>query len=122
VPITSDLADKLKRAASDRSINAPLLMKPDGTPWTVGDQRRPFQKVMDCLGLTGTVYLLRHSSIIRSLLAGTPTRLVASLHDTSVTEIERTYSVHIADHGEAIARRGLLTRQPASDKIIPLRK
>ena len=39
-----------------------------------------------------TAYALRHCSIVRMLLAGIPARLVASLHDTSVAEIERHYS------------------------------
>ena len=36
-----------------------------------------------------TAYALRHSSIIRALLAGVPVRVVAVNHDTSVTMLER---------------------------------
>ena len=55
-----------------------------------------------------TAYAFRHSSIVRQLLASVPVRLVASLHDTSVTEIERHYSKYIAEHSDALSRRALL--------------
>jgi hypothetical protein len=38
------------------------------------------------------MYALRHSSIVRQLLAGVPVRIVAAGHDTSVKMIEHTYS------------------------------
>ena len=52
------------------------------------------------------------ASIVRQLLAGVPIRLVAALHDTSVTEIERHYSKHIAEHSDVISRRALLADEP----------
>jgi hypothetical protein len=51
---------------------------------------------------------LRHSNIVRQLLAGVPTRVVAVNHDTSVAMIEKTYSRYIGDHSDAVARRALL--------------
>lgn len=51
---------------------------------------------------------LRHTSIVRQLLAGVPIRVVAALHDTSVEMIERNYSEHIADHADELARPTLL--------------
>ena len=42
-----------------------------------------------------TIYALRHTSIVRQLLGGVPTRVVAAGHDTSVAMIERHYSTHI---------------------------
>jgi hypothetical protein len=51
---------------------------------------------------------LRHSSIVRQLLAGVPVRVVAVNHDTSIVMIERTYSRHIGDHADALARVALL--------------
>jgi hypothetical protein len=50
-------------------------------------------------------YALWHSSIVRQLREGVPTRLVASLHDTSVTMIERNYAFYITDALDKIARR-----------------
>jgi hypothetical protein len=71
-----------------------------------------------------TLYALRHSSIVRQLLAGVPTRVVASHHDTSVVMIERTYSKYILDHSDALVRRGLLDveRPPAGDNVLTLRR
>ena len=66
-----------------------------------------------------TLYALRHSSIVRQLLANVPIRIVATLHDTSVKMIERTYSRHIAEHTDALARRALLdVSQPTANNVI----
>lgn len=54
-----------------------------------------------------TLYALRHSSIVRQILRGVPLRVVAALHDTSVTMIERNYSRYIAGQADAIARAAL---------------
>jgi hypothetical protein len=68
-----------------------------------------------------TLYALRHSSIVRQLLAGTPIRLVAVAHDTSVNMIERTYSHHIADVSDVPLRRALLDiGEPTEPNIVPL--
>jgi len=69
-----------------------------------------------------TLYALRHSSIVRHLLAGTPIRVTADMHDTSVAMLERTYSRFIADHSDALTRRALLdiAPQPAGDKVVAL--
>jgi hypothetical protein len=66
---------------------------------------------------------LRHSSIVRQLLAGVPVRVVAANHDTSVTMLERTYSRHVGDHFDALARAALLDtmpEQPPGDKVVSL--
>ena len=64
---------------------------------------------------------LRHSSIVRALLAGTPTRVVASSHDTSTTILERVYSAFVLDFADPVARLGLLdTTQPAETNIVNL--
>ena len=60
-----------------------------------------------------TIYALRHSSIVRQLLAGVPVRIVAAGHDTSVVMIERTYSRYIGDHSDALARGAMLDMAPA---------
>jgi integrase len=112
VPITDVLAAKLK---SNRPKGASLLLRTDGRPWQ-SDKRKDdhaqlWKRAADAAGLpAGTVmYSLRHSAIIRGLLAGIPTRLVAALADTSVGVLERTYSHFITDYAGDIARRGLLT-------------
>jgi integrase len=109
VPIPASLAVKLRRAAADRPGAAALLTKTDGTRWQRADHVRPFAQAAAQAGLAGvTSIALRHSSIIRALLAGVPIRVVAVSHDTSVAMLERTYSAHIADHSDAVGRRALL--------------
>jgi integrase len=115
VPITPELAKKLK---SNRAPDAPLLLRADGRAWqsiNQGDHTWPFRvAVAACKLETGsdgkkvTAYSLRHSFIVRSLLAGTPTRVVASLADTSIRMLEAHYSPYILDHADSVARLGLL--------------
>jgi integrase len=120
VPITPVLASKLKQIAFGRWPAEPLLLRHDGQPWqpSKGDHIRLFRRAAERAGLTGvTVYALRHSSIVRSLLAGVPARIVAVTHDTSIPMLERTYSHYIADHADEVARRGLLdTATPLAEQ------
>jgi hypothetical protein len=62
------------------------------------------------------MYALRHSNIVRQLLAGVPVRVVAVNHDTSVAMLERTYSRHIGDHADALVRAALLDTNLGSDR------
>jgi integrase len=115
VPITPGLAAKLRAAAGDRAPTAPLLLRADGNPWQPlhSDHLRLFALAAERAGLGGhTMYALRHSSIVRALLANVPIRLVADHHDTSVVMIEKTYSRYIAGHGDALIRCGLLDLSP----------
>jgi len=118
VPIPASLAAKLRRIAEGRAPTAPLLTKLSGKPWKKSDHSRPFARVARAAGLDPdevTIYALRHSSIVRQLLAGVPVRVVAVNHDTSVAMIERTYSRYIGDHADALARRALLDLGAAPD-------
>jgi hypothetical protein len=65
-----------------------------------------------------TMYALRHSSIVRMLLQNVPIRLVASLHDTSATMIEKHYSRYIVEHSDDISRRALLQHEPPSSENV----
>lgn len=120
VPITVQLAAKLKAAAAGRADDAPLFLQSDGTLW--GDNpgqtyHRQIDKVVTSIGLDPavvTMYALRHSSIVRMLLRNVPIRLVASLHNTSVQMIERTYSKYITEHSDDISRKALLQHVPPS--------
>jgi integrase len=126
VPITIVLAGKLKDAAGDRPIDAPLLINTDGVRWEESSYRRcflePFQCVVERAGLDPKItgYALRHSSIVRQLLAGVPTTVVAQLHDTSTKEIERHYAAYISDFADAIARRALLDTGMPAGNVVPL--
>jgi integrase len=125
VPITPGLAAKLREAAAGRPANAPLLLDGNGEPWQKGCQTKPFALAATAAGLdpaVATAYSLRHSSIVRQLLANVPVRLVAVLHDTSVQMIERTYSKYIANVGDQLARRALIDcdSAPTGDNVVPM--
>jgi hypothetical protein len=114
VPITVDLATKLK---SNRPAEAPLLLRADGQAWQSsqdGDHERLYRLAAERAGVKGSIYALRHSSVVRQLLAGIPIRVIAGTHDTSVTMIERTYSAYITEFSDALTRPALLDLgQPA---------
>jgi integrase len=118
IPITVQLAAKLKAAARGRAEDAPLLLQSDGTPWGRNPGQRYHRYVAEVVTAVGldpevvTMYALRHSSIVRMLLQNIPIRLVASLHNTSTTMIERTYSRFITEHSDDISRRALLQHEP----------
>jgi integrase len=125
VPITAALASVLKQEAAGRPSEAPLVLRSNGEAWGHGrsrHHRNDFRAVVKAAALDPdlvTLYSLRHSSIVRQLLANVPIRIVATLHDTSVKMIESTYSRHIAEHTDALARRALLdVSQPATDNVI----
>jgi integrase len=128
VPIPPDLAMRLLANARDRAAEAPLLTKPSGEPWKRADHLRLFRRAVALAGLDTvepviTLYALRHSSIVRQLLAGTPIRLVAVAHDTSVSMIEKTYSRHIADVSDVPLRRAMLdVGAPTDANVIPPRR
>src|SRR5262252_4072347 len=127
VPIPPALAAVLKQEATGRLSDAPLLLRSNGERWGHGrsrHHRNDMRAVVEAAGLDPdqvTLYALRHSSIVRMLLANVPIRVVATLHDTSVKMIERTYSKHIAEHTDAIARRALLdVSQPSVANVVAL--
>ena len=124
LPIPPALAKRLAVSASGRPAIAPLLMKPSGEPWRKSDHTRLFARAVVVAGQDTaevTIYALRHSSIVRQLLANVPVRVVAVNHDTSVAMIERTYSRYIGDHSDALARAALLdVTEVGIDKVVPL--
>jgi integrase len=124
VPITQGLAEKLRVAASGRPSTAPLLIRKNSSPWKKSDHSRPFARAVKAAGLNAdaiTIYALRHTNIVRQLLANVPVRVVAANHDTSVTMIEKTYSRYISDHSDTLIRRTLLDRAaPTDPNVIPL--
>ena len=122
MPITAALAARLKAAAAGRPSNAPLLLWRSDCGWGVepsANYRADFRAIVAAAGLDPaevTAYALRHCSIVRMLLAGIPARLVASLHDTSVTEIERHYSKYISEGGQREAATAANQRSAASPR------
>jgi integrase len=125
VPIPHGLATRLRVLTADRPATAPLLVKPSGATWKKSDHSRPFARAVAAAGQDPdevTMYALRHTNIVRQLLAGVPVRVVAVNHDTSILMLERTYSRHIGDHADALARAALLdTGEPAGANVVPIR-
>jgi integrase len=124
LPIPASLALRLRQLAAGHRPHAPLLRKASGEVWRAGDHRLAFRRTVARVGLDPdevTIYALRHSSIVRALLGGVPARVTAVNHDTSVVQLERTYSKYIADHSDAVARQALLNlEQPAAPNVLPL--
>jgi integrase len=92
VPITPALAAALQAAAGDREPGAPLLVRTDGTAWQssfAGDHTYLFAQVAERAGVTCSIYALRHSAIVRSLLANVPIRVISAISDTSTGQIEK---------------------------------
>jgi integrase len=127
VPITVQLAARLKAAVRGRADDAPLLVQSDGTPWGRNPGQRYHRhvaKVVTAIGLDPevvTMYALRHSSIVRMLLQNIPARVVASLHNTSIRMLEANYSRFITEYSDDITRAGLLSQPtPAADNVVAL--
>jgi integrase len=125
VPITPALAEELAAAVGNRPGDAPLLVSADGTAWASvrgSDLWKLFDAVARRAGIEASAYSLRHSSIVRALLANVPTRVVASAHDTSTTVLERVYSRYISDFADTVARRGLIeiSGPPAFDNVVAI--
>lgn len=126
VPITPQLAARLKVAAKGRPDNAPLLLQSDERSW--GDNpgqsyHREVDKIVAAIGCDpdATMYALRHSSITRMLLLNIPVRIVASLHNTSIRMIEKHYSESIVEHSDDISRKALLQHEgPRGDNVVVL--
>jgi hypothetical protein len=125
VPISPDLSTRLQHVAEERALDAPLLLRSDGKMWNGPNKRRfvhkPFAAVAKRVGVNETMYCLRHSSIVRSLLAGVPAQLVASNHDTSLQMLQKTYARFISHYGDDVARRALLSVAPAGANVVALR-
>jgi len=127
VPIPEALAARLRLTSAGKPGNAALMVKPSGEPWRRSDHSRLFKRaVRRAAGDPSevTVYALRHSNIVRQILANVPIRIVAVNHDTSVAMLERTYSRHIADHSDGLARESLLdtTVPEASASVVPIHR
>jgi integrase len=126
IPITPALAAKLKQNAKGRAADAPLLLQADDQPWSEKKtaKRDNIREIVKSIGRDPdevTLYSLRHSSIVRSLLRNVPIRIIATLHDTSVAMIEKHYSKFIADHSDDIARAALLHHEESvTDNVVPL--
>ncbi|SFP94754.1 hypothetical protein SAMN05216330_112139 [Bradyrhizobium sp. Ghvi] len=116
--ITPRLAAKLRLQANGRALDEPLFDK----MWNLATRLSP---VVKRLGLDPKIvpYSFRHSSICRMLLKGVPVRVVATHHDSSIREIERSYSAYILNHSDALTRATLLDldAKPPASNVTPIR-
>lgn len=124
VPVGAEIIQALKPVIAGRKTGDVLLQRwyfrQQGRGKWVRNRREAWGRASDIAkafraialsaNLPGiTAYALRHSSIVRGLRAGLPIRLVASLHDTSTSMIERYYARHIADGLEELASRAIVS-------------
>jgi integrase len=108
-PIPAGLAKRLQALAVGRADHEPLLVDGNGAAWTENGHQRPFAAAAAAAGLPkeATAYSLRHTFITSCLLKGIPVRLVAAAVDSSVTQLEATYSKYIAHPGAHWMRAAL---------------
>jgi integrase len=121
VPIGDDVIACLGPLIAGRSGGEPLLERwrsrqtgpfvwerVNRGPWrAASEMARSWSKALTSTGVSGGIppYALRHSSIVRSLCARLPVRIVAALHDTSSAMIEKHYAAFILDIADDLARR-----------------
>jgi integrase len=116
VPIPPAFAERLRQSCEGKLADAPLFVKASGDQWLKSDHSRPFARIVKAAGVAAeggaviTSYALRHSSIVRQILANVPVRVVASLHDTSVGMLEKHYSHFIGDHSDAVTRAAMFVQ------------
>jgi integrase len=103
VPISARLASILRRACAGRSLDDPIVRKIDHPELHF----REIAKIVGGVDPDATPYCLRHSSIVRMLVKNTPIRIVASLHNTSVVQIEKHYSAYITSVTDEMTRATL---------------
>lgn len=125
VPIPAALADRLRVGAQGRPQSDPLLVKPSGEAWAKSDHARPFARAVKAIGEdpeTVSSYALRHTHITAQLVAGLPVQLVAKLHDTSASQIEKHYAATIASHTDELVRASMIEMDRPAAEVVPLRK
>lgn len=137
VPVGADVLDALLPAVTGRAKDAVLLerwrhtqiagsiewQRSERGPWlAAGELTRPWRLIRARAKMPDVIpYALRHTSIVRGIRANLPIRLVAALHDTSVTMIERHYGRWIADGLTEMAAAAVMLLVPQDgENIIPI--
>src|SRR5262249_42490786 len=96
-----------------------LFVKLSGGGWQKSDHARPFPRGVAPMGEVPagmSSYALRHSHITAQLLAGLPVQLVAKLHDTSASQVEKHYAATIASHTDELVRASIMeVDRPAAE-------
>jgi len=135
IPISTEVMDRLRSLLARRASTEVLLWrwvhKRVGNPprW-IKDKRRTWgdasevknlwSKTVELSGVPDDtiMYALRHSSIVRGLMANLPVRVVAALHDTSVAMIEKHYSAFILDMADELARRHAMSLNGEKNQVL----
>jgi integrase len=130
LPIMPEVVDALRPAVAGRRGHEALLLRPRwrrepgpglgvlkiyerGAWGSASTLTRPWLAIITEAELKGAIpYALRHSSIVRGLRAGLPIQLVARLHDSSATMIEKFYSRYIVSGLDDLARAALIPMLP----------
>ena len=137
VQVGQDVVEALRPAINGRPGPSALLerwrrIQISQTDWK-RDRRGPWRSASELTRIWVTIvakaglpddilpYCLRHSSIVRGLRAGLPTRLVAAIHDTSVSMIEKHYSAYVVDAMDDIAARAVVPLVDPSSKVVAIR-
>ena len=137
VRVGDDVLAELAKATAGRKGSEPLFLRPhwrligpakwekgpERDPWVAATEiTRPWAAIVARAGLApGTVpYSLRHSSIVRGLRAGLPTRLVAALHDTGTLMVEAHYAAFIVDAMDELAARAVVPLTTAPATVTPI--
>jgi integrase len=135
VPVGADVIARLKPLLAGRAGHEPLLQHWVGVKgfghamgpvrreaWRAANQmQKGWRTALAAASLPYIEpYALRHSSIVRGLRSGVPIRIVAALHDTSSSMIEKHYSAFILDAADELARRAVvsLVSPPASPLLV----
>jgi len=137
VPVSDDILSVLKSATNGRSRSDPLFERwvhiqrtptvwerDKRGPWkSPSELTRPWRAIMDATEITDDLvpYCLRHSSIVRGLRNGLPTRLVAALHDTSVAMIEKHYAAYVVDAMNDVAAKVVVPLITDANNVVELR-
>lgn len=128
VPVGRDVIDELVPVTVNRLADAVLLERwrhvqvPGKIEWrrsgrgswqSSAELARPWQAIRERAGLPDVIpYALRHSSIVKGIRANLPIRLVAALHDTSITMIERHYTAWVTSGLEELTRSAIVPLVP----------
>ena len=123
VPVGPDVLEVLRPAVDGRPAASPCSSGGATSKWTqsngsrasrgawktASEMTRDWRRVVAAAGLDGVIpYALRHTSIVRGIRANLPIRLVAAVHDTSVTMIERHYSRWITEGLEEMVAKAVV--------------
>jgi integrase len=124
VPIGDDTTERLRPLTRGRMGHEILLSRRPGVPWVhANEMRDQWPAALAAAGLPTDLvpYSLRHTSVVRMLSQGVPTRFVAAVHDTSVKMLEQHYARFVTSEVEDSVRAALVSFESAEIVTLPVR-